>query len=258
MSLNRNAPGYNHLINGNFDIWQRGTKQETSGYGSDDRWMNDHLGTKKIHYRGKFKPDQKFPDGTPTPKYYSATEVYADAGEYTYAMKHQKIALENTDCGHDAELVFYSKANIPSEMVIELVKEFKGKRVVRIYTERINVSDKWTKHTIRFYIPAVEATEIQLDKTLDIKLWFDAGSSYSDSWHDSLRQSGIFGIAKSSLVIGDIDVSPVQRAIEEELELCCKYYQKIDSTQLCTNIDYEQLSKMNSLPKYEFIIDIPD
>lgn len=38
----------NKLINGGFDIWQRGTSQTSSGYGSADRWYNVCAGTTTV------------------------------------------------------------------------------------------------------------------------------------------------------------------------------------------------------------------
>ena len=44
----------NWIINGMFDVWQRGTSQTSIGYGSDDRWQNAHQVSTKTHSRQAF------------------------------------------------------------------------------------------------------------------------------------------------------------------------------------------------------------
>lgn len=63
----------NYIINSNFDYWQRNTTQTSSGYGSDDRWINDHGGSTKAHSRQAFTLGQT--DVPNDPKYFSRTVV---------------------------------------------------------------------------------------------------------------------------------------------------------------------------------------
>ena len=55
----------NDIINGNFDIWQRGTSQVVSGYGSADRWVNLYSGTSATMSRQAFTLGQTDVPGEP-------------------------------------------------------------------------------------------------------------------------------------------------------------------------------------------------
>lgn len=56
----------NKIINGDFDIWQRGVSQTSSGYGSADRWRNTHAGSTKTTSRQAFTFGQTDVPGNPT------------------------------------------------------------------------------------------------------------------------------------------------------------------------------------------------
>lgn len=58
----QNAPPgmKNKLINGNFDVWQRGTTQTTTGYGSADRWKVDGISNATISQGAASAPYGKY------------------------------------------------------------------------------------------------------------------------------------------------------------------------------------------------------
>ena len=255
MSLNKNVPGYNHLINGSFDIWQRGTSQTTPGFGSDDRWRNDHRGTKKVHRRGEFEDGEVFPDGTPTPKYYSITEIDKTDDIHAFVLKHQRIILDSQHQGQEAKLTFYAKSGEVNRLVVESIKKSPNKKDVRIYVKHIELSDKWEKHTVTFHIPVSDKKSKQGEDMLDIRLWFNSGKGNSIYLFFDKPQSGIFNLAQFSLLVGDVTAEPIQRAIDEELRLCCEYYQNISSTQLCTGCDYEHLRNAYTVTHYGLTFD---
>jgi len=116
--------GYNYIINGNFDIWQRGTSQTNSGYGSDDRWFNGASGTTIVHSKQPFAVGETFPDGHICPANYSRTVVSSVVGVNNVGVKYQKIEYVKTLAGRKASLSFYGKANAAKTIAIEFVQTF--------------------------------------------------------------------------------------------------------------------------------------
>src|SRR5574338_1498024 len=68
----------NKIMNGNFDIWQRGTSQTSAGYGSADRWAFNNTGSTKTTSRQTFALGQTDVPNNPT--YFSRTVVSSVAG----------------------------------------------------------------------------------------------------------------------------------------------------------------------------------
>src|SRR5210317_2630812 len=99
----------NKIINGNFDIWQRGTSQTSNGYGSADRWESFHSGSTKTASQQAFTVGQT--DVPSNPKYYLRHVVSSVAGSGNRVLVNQKIEGVSTLAGQTVTLSFWAKAD---------------------------------------------------------------------------------------------------------------------------------------------------
>ena len=194
--------GYNYIINGNFDIWQRGTSQSVSGYGSDDRWLNGAGGATIVHSKQPFAVGELFPDGEPCPTNYSRTIVSSVVGVNNTANKLQKIESVKTLAGKKAVLSFYGKANAAKNVAIEFAQDFgtggsPSSNVVGIGVQKIALTTVWQRFTVVVDIPNINGKVLGTNgnDSLCATLWFDAGSTYDVRTNSLGHQSGTFDIA---------------------------------------------------------------
>lgn len=226
--LKRYPLGYNYIINGNFDIWQRGTSQTSAGFGSDDYWINFNVGSTKTHSRQSFIFGEVFPDGKPCPKYYSRTVVNSVAGAGNYVIKQATIPEVSRLAGKTARLVFYARANANKSMAVEFIQKWdETSNFLTPLVKKIQLTTTWT----RFSIP-VKFNSLS-DKIIDasgrdkvgVGFWFDAGSNWNSRTDSLGQQSGTFDIACVSLVEGDHDIPVLPRSYAEEFRLCTTQYE---------------------------------
>ena len=226
------ARAYNYIINGNFDIWQRGTSQTTSEYGSDDRWSNENVGTTKTNLRASFAVGEAFPDGVICPSYYSGTNVSSVVGAGNYARKLHKIESVRALAGKNVLISFYARADAARNVSIELTQNFgsggtPSVPIGGIGVQKISLSTTWQRYSITKAVPSITGKVLGSNNNdfLSLSFWFDAGSSFNTRTSSLGHQSGTFDIAAVSLVEGDVDVKPIPRSIGEELALCQRYYE---------------------------------
>lgn len=224
----------NKIINGNFDIWQRGISQTSSGYGSDDRWSNANIGSTKTHSRQPFAVGELFPDGTVTPRYYTRTVVSSVVGASNYVLKSQKIESVHTLAGKQATLSFYARANATKNISIEFVQRFgtggsPSTDVEGIGSQKITLTTEWKRYVITVNIPNILGKTLGTDVNdyLQLMLWFDAGSNYNARTVNLGQQSGTFDIARVQLEEGAVATEFEDRSVGEEFDLCLRYYEAI-------------------------------
>ena len=220
----------NKIINGNFDIWQRGTSQTTSGYGPADRWKNTHVGSTKTASQQEFILGQT--DVPNNPKYFLRHEVTSVSGSSNYAIMQQLVENVTTLSSQTATLSFWAKADSAKNIAVEFYQSFgtggtPSTTVNGIGSQLIALTTSWTKYTVTVSIPSVSGKTLGTDGNdlLGLVFWFDAGSSFDARSASLGQQSGTFDIAQVQLEEG-ATANPFQnRTLGEELQLCQRYYQ---------------------------------
>jgi len=220
----------NKLINGGFDIWQRGTSQTSDGYGSDDRWLNSHSGSTKTASRQTFTLGQT--DVPASPKYWSRTVVTSAAGSANYCHKRQAVESVLSFAGQTVTLSFWAKADASKNIAIEFKQSFgtggsPSADVNGASVTTVALTSTWARYTVTANIPSISGKILGTDgnDNLQIVFWFDAGSSFNSRTNSLGQQSGTFDIANVQLESGTVATPFEQRPIGLELNLCQRFYQ---------------------------------
>jgi len=220
----------NKIINGNFDIWQRGTSNGMSGYYTADRWKSSNVGTTKVASQQSFTVGQTDVPGEPT--YFMRHVVTSSAGAGNYSINHQMIEDVRTLAGKTVTFSFWAKADASKNIAIEFYQEFGSggspSTAVTSFVTTCALTSSWKKFIVTGSIPSISGKTLgsNNDHTLRAYFWFDAGSTYNSRTNSLGQQSGTFDIAQVQLEEGPVATAFEQRHLGQELALCQRYYEK--------------------------------
>lgn len=221
----------NCIINGDYDIWQRGVSQTSDDYGSDDRWINSHAGSTKVHTRQSFTLGQT--DVPNNPKYYSRTVVTSVADPANFIEKLHKIEDVTKYAGKTITLSFYAKADASKNIATDFYQFFgtggsPSAIVGELGVTTHNLTTSWQKLTMTVTLPSVSGKTLGDDGNdyLNLSFWFEAGSDFDARTNSLGQQSGTFEIAQVQIEEGSNATDFEMRTIGEELALCQRYYEK--------------------------------
>ena len=224
--------GYkNKVINGDFDIWQRGFSSASSSTPRylADKWTAYPSGTSVSISAQAFIIGQTAVPGNPS-KYHRCV-VSSVAGAENYMLLTQGIESATTLSNSIATASFWAKANGVKKIAIELVQDFGpsgSTAVVGIGSTAFTLSTSWQYFTVTMFVPSVSGKAIDSNGgALRIGFWLDAGSAYAARAANIGQQSGTFDIAQIQLEAGNIATQFEQRPIAQELALCQRYYQAL-------------------------------
>lgn len=227
-SITRYSGHKNHIINGNFDLWDYGTIQTTvSGYGSDNRWSNNHTGSTAVCSRQTCTDIEKAAFNS---SYYSRTVVSSVAGVANSVSKLQRIENAERFAGKQVTVSFIVKSDTNKNMVVELGKLYGsgGTPTVTEYLPPITIACTpiWTKKMITFTVPSdigkTYGTDVN-SSSIQLLFLFDAGSNYNARSNNLGQQSGTFDIAQVQLELGAFGTPFEMRDITLEKMMCARY-----------------------------------
>jgi len=205
--INRNT-----IINGGFDIWQRGTSFDANGY-TADRWIVGFgAGGAGTVTRQSFTPGQTDVPGEP--QYYmriSQTTPTASG----HVVLGQRIEDVRSLAGQTVTLSFYARVGSGNKVIGTRVQQNFGSGGSpnedgpgKAHT----ITTSWQRFTHTFAVPSISGKTIGSNNYLFIR--FLEESNYSTFNID---------FANIQLHVGDVELPFQPRHIAEEWELCRRY-----------------------------------
>lgn len=225
----------NWIINGMFDVWQRGTSKVCT---TDDRtFLADRFNVYLVSGTTCTASRQSFTVGQTTvpnnPTYFHRAVVVSGGGSASRCNIAYAIEDVTKLAGNTITISFWAKADASRNISIEFIQQFGtgGSTVITgIGVQKFALTTAWQRITKTITIPSITGKTIGTDHYTGLAIFLDAGSDYNSRTDSLGNQSGTFDIANISLVYGSVPVECQNQPYADVLRDCQRYFQTIVST----------------------------
>lgn len=244
----------NYLINGNFQFWDYltigVTSQTTSGYGSDNRFDNKHIGSTKVHTKQTSTDTERALFESP---YYSRTVVSSVAGAGNGTFKIQRIEDVTKLAGKTVTFSVFGRADATKNIAVYFNQNFgtggsPSSTVMGISPNTLSLSTNISKKTFTVTFPSLIGKTLGTDGThtsyTELVICFEAGSNFNSYTNSLGQQSGTFDIAEVKLEDGLVATdgwAPYDGEWGSEAIARMRYYQKINGEDVNFTFDFNTL-----------------
>ena len=211
--------GKNKIINGAFDVWQRGTSiTQTGNQYTADRWRISAPGgvpTLRTITQQTFSPDELKANGFGDAKFYFRSTL-TTTGAATSAILGHRVEDVRTLAGQTATFSFWAKSDSTRTQGFKMLQIFGsgGSANVEFGNTTYQTTTSWQRFTFTFSVPSIAG------KTIGDGSWI--GPDLSQAFADG----SVFDLWGVQLEAGSL-ASPFQTAtgtIQGELAACQRYY----------------------------------
>lgn len=220
----------NAIINGNFDFWQRGTllAAAASSRYLADKWFTNGIGSTVAPSQQAFALGQTaVPD---EPAYFHRTAVVSSAGAANCAYHSQRIEGVRTFAGQQVVLSFWMKADAAKNIAVEFIQSFgtggaPSADVTAIGVTTCALTTTMAKVTVTATLPSINGKTLGSNGNdyLEIRWWYDAGTSFNGRTNNLGQRNGTYDIAKVQLEQNCVATVFEYRPRAAELLLCQRY-----------------------------------
>lgn len=216
----------NAIINGGFDIWQRGTSF-TPGFGtfSADRWSTyfDGTGSTRTISRQAFTLGQTDVPGEP--QYFLRYDQSVAGSGGTYNWLNQSIEGVRTFAGQPVTLSFYAKGSSAFNISAQMNQNFGtgGSPSSQTNTTILGttaLTTSWALYSATVTIPSISG------KTLGT----NGNDNLSFTFNLPLNTTFTFDLARLQIELGSVATPFERRPIGTEEALCKRYYRRWSGT----------------------------
>lgn len=207
----------NLLINGGFDIWQRGTTNQGPNIGGyvADRFRCDWSGNAAVAIsRQSFVPGQTEVAGEPA--YFLRWQQTTGGVGATEHKISQAIESVRSLAGKTATVTFWARSDAARALKVAVTQYFGtgGSEPVTKAVEAFQLNTAWTQYTATFQVPTIAGKMLGTNDFL--RLAFDL----------PLNVVQTVDLAQIQLEEGPVSTPFEYRPVAEELMLCQRYFEK--------------------------------
>jgi hypothetical protein len=221
----------NRIINGNFDIWQRGTSFSVTGANTytADRWLVffDGTGATRTISQQSFTPGQT--DVPNEPKYFLRFAQSVAGSGSTLNSLDQRIEDVRIFAGQQVTLSFWAKAAASATMPnVQLIQGFgtggsPSANTSTTVTSNVAVTTSWQRFSYQVNVPSISGKTLGTstnNSTIALVLTMPLNATFT------------IDIAQVQLETGPVATPFEQRPIGTELALCQRYFQVLTALRL--------------------------
>ena len=205
----------NLIINGNFEIWQRGTSGSVVAgpdYVSADRWkIYVNTSTTITLSRQDFSPGQTEVEGNP--RYFGRFDWLGTGATQFFGIE-QLVEGCHWGAGDYITVSFYARTQTGEAITLGVNQKFgtSGSSDQAVGNFAVDTSAEWQKFVIEIPVPSIKG------KTVN-----EADDSLSFTWYRNGQTDSYLDLAQVQVEVGKGETPFEHRSYGEELALCQRY-----------------------------------